>query len=171
MILLTGAAQTAVGLNMNIGTFVIMLFCIIAMVEAASTFIKKFIISPLEKKIFKNQEDGNLKEKVDKLSEEVEKLKEGYKELKDLNIEQEIGNSHKTMIAINEAIIEILYDRISQRCRVYINELKGIPEDEVENFQRTVEAYRACGGNHGLETKYEYCIEKLPIIPPTIPKK
>lgn len=57
-----------------------------------------------------------------------------------------------------------LADRISQLCKQYMD-MEGIPEDELQEFIDLHAAYKAVHGNHGIDTKYNYCIEHLPIIP------
>lgn len=67
--------------------------------------------------------------------------------------------------ALVNATMETMCDRIEQRCKYYINDLHGIPEDEVSSFTSMFNAYKAIGGNHGAEAKYNYCINNLPLIP------
>lgn len=67
--------------------------------------------------------------------------------------------------ARDNAMMEEMCDRISQKARHYINDLHGIPEDEYDDFVRLFKAYQGIHGNHGAEAKYKYCIEHLPILP------
>lgn len=60
------------------------------------------------------------------------------------------------------AILELLYDTISQRCHHYLD-IGYIPEDEHDQFVSLLDRYKGLGGNHGLENKVNYCIKKLPI--------
>lgn len=59
---------------------------------------------------------------------------------------------------------EVLADKINQKYKHYIS-IKGIPEDEVDEFTNLHTAYKGCGGNHSGDAKYEYCINHLPVIP------
>ncbi len=64
----------------------------------------------------------------------------------------------------NNATIENLYDCVNRKCKYYMYQLKGIPSDELESFIRLTDAYTKCGGNHGLQTKVDYCLKHLPVI-------
>lgn len=59
---------------------------------------------------------------------------------------------------------ESLADRINQKYKHYLS-LGGIPEDEVDEFVSLHSAYKAVGGNHHGDAKFNYCMEHLPIIP------
>lgn len=59
---------------------------------------------------------------------------------------------------------EVLADKINSKYKYYIS-IKGIPEDEVDEFTNLHTAYKGCGGNHSGDAKYEYCMNHLPVIP------
>ena len=59
---------------------------------------------------------------------------------------------------------ESLADRINQKYKHYLS-IGGIPEDEVDEFVSLHSAYKAIGGNHHGDAKFNYCMEHLPIIP------
>lgn len=59
---------------------------------------------------------------------------------------------------------ELLAGKINEKYKYYIS-IDGIPEDEVDEFTNLHTAYKAVGGNHSGDTKYEYVIEHLSIIP------
>lgn len=59
---------------------------------------------------------------------------------------------------------ESLADRINQKYKHYLS-INGIPEDEVDEFISLHSAYKAVGGNHHGDAKFNYCMEHLPIIP------
>ena len=61
---------------------------------------------------------------------------------------------------------ELLGDTIDKKYEKYIR-LKGIPSDEVDEFNSVYEAYRKLMGNHNREKKYNYVTNNLPIIPVT----
>lgn len=59
---------------------------------------------------------------------------------------------------------ESLADRINQKYKHYLS-IKGIPEDEVDEFVSLHSAYKKIGGNHHGDAKFNYCMEHLSIIP------
>ena len=59
---------------------------------------------------------------------------------------------------------ELLAEKINEKYKFYIS-IKGIPEDEVDEFTNLHTAYKGCGGNHSGDAKYEYVMEHLPVIP------
>ena len=68
------------------------------------------------------------------------------------------------VLGIRDALIEIMNDRITQKCNYYYR-IGGIPENEVEDFQRMFDVYKGIGGNHGLEARFEKTKAELPLIP------
>lgn len=73
----------------------------------------------------------------------------------------------QSMMRIENLMIaqrEILADKINEKYKYYIS-IKGIPEDEVEEFTNLHTAYQGVGGNHSGDAKYEYCINHLSVIP------
>lgn len=66
--------------------------------------------------------------------------------------------------ALVNAQKEALADRINQKYKYYLS-IKGIPEDEVDEFISLHTAYNGVGGNHNGDAKFKYCMEHLPIIP------
>lgn len=66
---------------------------------------------------------------------------------------------------------ELLADRINQKYKYYIS-IQGIPEDEYDEFIAMHKAYNGVGGNHHGDSKFEYCINHLKVLPTeTILKK
>ena len=63
-----------------------------------------------------------------------------------------------------EAQKEMLAEKINEKYNYYLS-IKGIPEDEYDEFTTLHAAYKGVGGNHHGDAKYEYCINHLPIIP------
>lgn len=59
---------------------------------------------------------------------------------------------------------EMLAEKINEKYKYYVS-IKGIPEDEYEEFVSLHKAYNGVGGNHNGDAKFEYCINHLPIIP------
>lgn len=92
-----------------------------------------------------------------------------------LKVQQELSNSIREIIDYNEtrdtqidnlmtSQREILADRINQKYKHYIS-IKGIPEDEVDEFTNLHNAYNGVGGNHSGDAKYNYCMNHLDVIP------
>lgn len=59
---------------------------------------------------------------------------------------------------------EMLAEKINEKYKYYIS-IKGIPEDEYDEFVSLHKAYNGVGGNHHGDAKFQYCIDHLPIIP------
>lgn len=88
-----------------------------------------------------------------------------------INTLAESGNERtKQMDTLIAATKESLGDRINQKYKYYLS-LKGIPEDELDEFTNLHTAYTAVGGNHSGDAKYNYCMDNLPIIPVEIKLK
>lgn len=92
-----------------------------------------------------------------------------------IRIQKELTDSIKGIIENNSdkdtqinnlmtAQREVLADKINQKYKYYIS-LKGIPEDEVDEFTNMHKAYKLIGGNHSGDAKYEYCMNHLSVIP------
>lgn len=85
-----------------------------------------------------------------------------------LKIQQELKDSIadkdmqiKALVIANK---EMLAEKINEKYKYYIS-IKGIPEDEYDEFVSMHSAYNGVGGNHHGDAKFQYCIEHLPIIP------
>lgn len=92
-----------------------------------------------------------------------------------LEIQKELTDSIKNIVAYNSgkdmqidnlmaAQREVLADKINEKYKYYIS-IKGIPEDEVDEFTNLHTAYKGVGGNHSGDAKYEYCMNHLEVIP------
>lgn len=92
-----------------------------------------------------------------------------------LEIQRELKDSIKSIVTYNSskdrqidnlmaAQREVLADKINEKYKYYIS-IKGIPEDEVDEFANLHTAYKGVGGNHSGDTIYEYCINHLQVIP------
>lgn len=86
-------------------------------------------------------------------------LKDSIKSIVDRNL-----NKDKQIENLMVAQREALADRINQKYKYYIS-IKGIPEDEVDEFTNLHTAYKGVGGNHSGDAKYEYCMNHLQVIP------
>ena len=85
-----------------------------------------------------------------------------------LKIQQELKDSIadkdmqiKALVIANK---EMLAEKINEKYKYYIS-IKGIPEDEYDEFVSMHAAYKGVGGNHHGDAKFQYCIEHLSIIP------
>lgn len=85
-----------------------------------------------------------------------------------LEIQKELKDSISAMdVRFNPLIVankEILAEKINEKYKYYIS-IKGIPEDEYDEFVSLHSAYNGVGGNHHGDAKFQYCIDHLPIIP------
>lgn len=59
---------------------------------------------------------------------------------------------------------ELLAEKINEKYKYYLS-IKGIPEDEYDEFVSMHKAYNGVGGNHHGDAKFEYCINHLQVIP------
>lgn len=85
-----------------------------------------------------------------------------------LEIQKELKDSIAARdIQIESLVIankEMLAEEINKKYKHYIS-IKGIPEDEYDEFVSLHKAYNGVGGNHHGDAKFQYCIDHLPIIP------
>ena len=85
-----------------------------------------------------------------------------------LEIQKELKNSISARdVQIQSLVVankEMLAEKINEKYKYYIS-IKGIPEDEYDEFVALHNAYNGVGGNHHGDAKFEYCMEHLPIIP------
>lgn len=90
-------------------------------------------------------------------------------------IQKELTDSIKIIVdnnalkdkQINSLIVaqkEMLAEKINEKYKYYLS-IKGIPEDEYDEFISLHKAYNGVNGNHYGDAKFEYCINHLPIIP------
>lgn len=93
-------------------------------------------------------------------SRQIQKeLSDSIKSIVDRNIEKD-----KQMNNLMISQKEMMADKINEKYKYYVS-IKGIPEDELDEFASLHTAYKAIGGNHTGDAKYEYCINHLEIIP------
>ena len=85
-----------------------------------------------------------------------------------LEIQKELKDSIAARDVQIEALViankEMLAEKINEKYKYYIS-IKGIPEDEYDEFASMHKAYNGVGGNHHGDAKFQYCIDHLPIIP------
>lgn len=80
------------------------------------------------------------------------------------NIAESNSTKDKQIGDLMAAQREVLADKINEKYKYYIS-IKGIPEDEVDEFTNLHTAYKGIGGNHSGDAKFEYCINHLHVIP------
>ncbi len=85
-----------------------------------------------------------------------------------LQIQKELKDSISSRDVQIESLViankEMLAEKINEKYKYYIS-IKGIPEDEYDEFVSLHKAYNGVGGNHHGDAKFQYCIKNLPIIP------
>lgn len=85
-----------------------------------------------------------------------------------LQIQKELKDSISSRDVRIEALVtankELLGEKINEKYKYYIS-IKGIPEDEYDEFVNLHTAYKGCGGNSSGDAKFEYCINHLRVIP------
>lgn len=164
-----------------------LLFRLIKYIFEHQTDLKKFVDHLYHRR--RNREELLEKieigyEKAQESLKEIQTMKNnyaGYRE-QSLEIQRQITSSlnsldektknvtvaseqlNAVILGVRNALIEILNDRLTQKCNFYTHS-KGIPEDEIEDFQRMFDVYKAIGGNHGLEVRFNKTKNELPIIP------
>lgn len=177
-------------LDVDFVSFLIVCFIIMSGVISVATIIGKFseIIGKPIKWVKKYSEDHEL---LIKTSEGLHQIQNSMKETQiviqqysenrvhdreqSFEIQKELTENITKLTESNavrdkqiENILwsqkESLADRINQKYKHYLS-INGIPEDEVDEFISLHSAYKAVGGNHHGDAKFNYCMEHLPIIP------
>ena len=100
--------------------------------------------------------------RVSDRQQSIQIQKELSNSIKDLIDRQ--GNRDEQIVALMCGTKELLGSTIDELYEKHIN-LKGIPQNEVDEFDSIYSAYRGLNGNHGRQTKYEYVKNHLPVIP------
>ena len=112
-------------------------------------------------------------EKMNEFSEnrikDREQSKVIQKELSDSIVELTKGAQERReqISCLMQGSMELLGDKIDQRFSKYVA-MKGIPENEVAEFDSLFLAYQNLNGNHGREQKYKYVKKYLQVLPITI---
>lgn len=79
-------------------------------------------------------------------------------------LKESISARDKRIDSLVVANKEMLAEKINEKYKYYIS-IKGIPEDEYDEFVSLHSAYNGVGGNHHGDAKFQYCIDHLQIIP------
>lgn len=174
----------------NFVSILILIFLIISIVVTSATLLGKFseIIGRPVKWIRKKNEDHELliktAEGLTQMQESIEEAQIVIRQYSEnrihdreqsFEIQKELTENISKLTESNnirdkqiENIVwsqkESLADRINQKYKHYLD-INGIPEDEVDEFVSLHSAYKAVGGNHHGDAKFNYCMEHLPIIP------
>ena len=177
-------------LDVDFVSFLIVCFIIMSGVISVATIIGKFseIIGKPVKWVKKHSEDREL---LIKTSEGLNQMQNSMKETQiaiqqysenrvhdreqSFEIQKELTENITKLTESNDirdkqiqnilwSQKESLADRINQKYKHYLS-IGGIPEDEVDEFVSLHSAYKAVGGNHHGDAKFNYCMEHLPIIP------
>jgi len=122
-------------------------------------------VNEIKDQMHRDEEQYTAKDKA--IESEINQLSSEIKNLSNLsnNILEKIDKMTDDGVLYKQAVVEMLYETINNQCNYYITELKGIPNSEVRWFTNRSELYQKMKGNHGLEQKVKYCLEKLPILP------
>lgn len=120
---------------------------------------------------------SEIKSSISETQSEIKKIAENRisDRQQSLKIQKELTDSIKSIVTYNfskdkqidnlmAAQREVLADKINEKYKCYIS-IKGIPEDEVDEFTNLHTAYKGVGGNHSGDAKYEYCMNHLEVIP------
>lgn len=116
------------------------------------------------------QQVANVQKETEKYLEyRVRDREQSFEKQKDLmNGQQQTMEAVQKVDAmlglLQQGMIEQLGDQIIRRCKEY-TQLQGIPENELDDFQRSMDVYTAIGGNHGLQKRFEKVVKELPLIP------
>lgn len=156
-------------LGVLVGVFVI-LEALKLLTELISWICNKFGI---ESKFFneKKKNKETLEEITQTLKTTTKNQKELFKQQQILcekvgQISDSIRIMEENVKIHSDAIVNILYYTIGERCNYYIDTLHGIPSNEVEILGQLGSSYDSMNGNHGLKNKIDYCLSgKLQILP------
>lgn len=136
-------------------------------------------LDKLQKRQIKDEEEfrNNLNDYIEENRKDRKALHDEMAKLTDNRISDrkqsiEIQKELKDSIAARDIQIEslviankeMLAEEINKKYKYYIS-IKGIPEDEYDEFVSLHKAYNGVGGNHHGDAKFNYCIDHLPIIP------
>lgn len=153
-------------------------FCLILIVgKTIWITLEWLLIEKLGLETKKQKEVREGKKLLSETSKLAKSTAEGLEKLKDRHTKDEkefrerldgyIEGGQEDRQKINSLIVaqkEMLAEKINEKYKYYLS-IKGIPEDEYDEFVSLHTAYNGVGGNHHGDAKFEYCITHLPIIP------
>lgn len=122
-------------------------------------------INELKEHVVSDENKFNVRDEM--LAKQLDEFRDKLKSLaiSSSDILIKINNMQTENELQKQAVVEMLRSTIDEQCDRYINNLKGIPSSEVDWLSSRFELYKNMGGNHGLEHRVKYCLEKLPMLP------
>ena len=115
-------------------------------------------VSEHEHDLEEQEHNKQLNEMHDSIRDMREEMRGSFEDFKKTlsKLEQDVSN-------VKEADVMILGDRIAQRSYHYLD-MQGIPADEMPEYRKMYDVYKAIDGNHGIDLLFEKTIEALPVI-------
>lgn len=131
-----------------ISFFFLLFFACIGILKGFDYLADRFGFETKRTRQFKQQEEEikHQQEEIQRLKQEVETYKQNQKDLLE------------RLDALRVANVAVLGDRINQKYKYYL-QIKGIPEDEFDEFVQLHDAYKSVGGNHGIDEKFEKAMQ------------
>lgn len=128
--------------------FFLLFFACIGLLKAFDYLAERFGFETKRMKQFRLQE-----EEIQRLRREVDTYKTNriHDREQSFSIQQDLLEKLDSLRVANVAT---LADRINQKYKYYLK-IKGIPEDEFDEFVQLHDAYKSVGGNHGIDEKFE----------------
>lgn len=145
-----------IGWEKVITVIILLILAIPTIGEAIGHFIEFFGV---ETKWSRQQKAET--QKLNDLEAEMRKYKENriHDREQSFAIQKELVDSLESLRVANKSV---LADRINQKYKYYLK-IKGIPEDEFDEFVQMHDAYKGVGGNHSIDQKFEKAME-LPVL-------
>lgn len=79
------------------------------------------------------------------------------------NLSSTVDKQSEKIDKSNKTTLEFVGDRLTQRLNYFL-QIKFIPADEIDSLNEQYDSWVKLGGtNHGIEPKYKYVINNLPI--------
>lgn len=111
-----------------------------------------------------DQHDEEMKEELVNFANEIRNTLKSQAE-SIIQLKTDAEERRNQISSLMYGSMELLGDKIDQRFSKYVA-MKGIPENEVTEFDGLWDAYHNhLNGNHGREQKYKYVKNHLPVLP------
>ena len=142
-----------------ISFFFLLFFACIGILKGFDYLADRFGFETKRTRQFKQQEEEikHQQEEIQRLKQEVETYKQNR-----IHDRQQSFDIQKDLLerldALRVANVAVLGDRINQKYKYYL-QIKGIPEDEFDEFVQLHDAYKSVGGNHGNDEKFEKAMQ------------
>lgn len=111
---------------------------------------------------------GQSFEKQKLLTEQIGGVKESVSDSME-NLTRKLDKLNNRLDTLDAANRVLLGDKINSKYKQYLQQ-KYIPDDEYDEFVNIHSIYNLSGGNHSGDSKFNYCMEHLPILPSNIRK-